>query len=126
MPIYEYKCENCGEITEKTTSIRNGEKGTIKCPKCREFLAHKIPSMFNSPCINRKDHNLKKEIIPESKESGKGHTIKMDSYSGIHIDEPVKNMEISDLNFKMSDTSSVSIHPKAKVKIKNCKFESEE
>ena len=126
MPIYEYKCENCEELFEKISSIENAAEQIIECPKCKKLLAHKIPSIFNSIYNNRNDDNLRKEKPNGSKEIGKGHTIKMGPYSGFHIDEPVKNMEISDLNFKMSDTSSFSVHPEAKVKIKNCKFESDE
>ena len=32
MPIYEYKCTNCGHIFEELRSISDGEGAT--CPKC--------------------------------------------------------------------------------------------
>ena len=33
MPIYEYACEKCGEVTEKLVSI-SGDNNEIDCPKC--------------------------------------------------------------------------------------------
>jgi len=33
MPIYEYKCVTCGEVTERSRSI-NFRDRPIECPKC--------------------------------------------------------------------------------------------
>jgi putative FmdB family regulatory protein len=33
MPIYEYKCERCGNITEKMESINNADS-VKECPVC--------------------------------------------------------------------------------------------
>jgi len=33
MPIYEYACENCGEITEKLVGI-SGDNTKTECAKC--------------------------------------------------------------------------------------------
>ena len=45
MPIYEYRCIECGEISEYLTSIRSSEK--IQCPKCRSEKLEKIISRSN-------------------------------------------------------------------------------
>jgi len=34
MPVYEFKCNNCGEVFSITMSIREKEKAEITCPKC--------------------------------------------------------------------------------------------
>jgi putative FmdB family regulatory protein len=34
MPTYEYRCLNCRKHFEIVISIREYEKGKVKCPKC--------------------------------------------------------------------------------------------
>jgi putative FmdB family regulatory protein len=34
MPTYEYRCMNCKKPFEVVMSIREYEKGKVKCPKC--------------------------------------------------------------------------------------------
>jgi len=48
MPIYEYKCENCGERFEKL--IYNDEK--IECPKCGSEKVRKLISLFTTSGIS--------------------------------------------------------------------------
>lgn len=43
MPIYEYKCDTCGWITDKMTSIK-GKRKTVPCDACGE-KARNIPSV---------------------------------------------------------------------------------
>ena len=38
MPVYEYHCDKCDREVTLTLSIREHEKGEIKCPKCGESL----------------------------------------------------------------------------------------
>jgi putative FmdB family regulatory protein len=119
MPIHDYICKNCGNVFEKL----NG--GTlIECPECKEKTAHKSPiARFSSPSIsNKKDKNIKEEEIRKNKSPTNGHVINMGPYSGMHFGENCKNAEISNLTFKKDDTSSISSHPEANLKIKNCKI----
>jgi putative FmdB family regulatory protein len=44
MPIFEYKCENCGKITEKFM-VENVK--TINCPSCNS-ISNKIFSVFGT------------------------------------------------------------------------------
>jgi putative FmdB family regulatory protein len=34
MPVYEYHCDKCEREVTLTLSIREHDKGPIKCPKC--------------------------------------------------------------------------------------------
>ena len=34
MPVYEYHCDKCEQEVTLTLSIREHDKGPIKCPKC--------------------------------------------------------------------------------------------
>ncbi len=34
MPVYEYHCDKCDREVTLTLSIREHDKGPIKCPKC--------------------------------------------------------------------------------------------
>jgi len=45
MPIYEYRCENCGESFEKLVKLsdRNAE---VECPACGSKNAKKALSLF--------------------------------------------------------------------------------
>jgi len=46
MPIYEYKCENCGEKFEARRNI--GDSDTeLKCPKCGKREPRSIFSTFS-------------------------------------------------------------------------------
>lgn len=48
MPIYEYKCENCGKKFEKL--IYSDEK--IECPKCGSEKVKKLISLFMTSGIS--------------------------------------------------------------------------
>ena len=52
MPIFEYKCQNCGHRFEELVL----EKEKIKCPKCGSHSLNKLFSTFNiSPKSNGKN-----------------------------------------------------------------------
>jgi len=47
MPIYEYRCEECGEKFEKL--VRLGTSSSeIECPKCRGRKVEKLISAFSA------------------------------------------------------------------------------
>ena len=50
MPIYEYKCKNCGEIFEKFQSL-GASNDNISCPKCNTPRPDRIFSAFSSSGI---------------------------------------------------------------------------
>jgi len=35
MPVYEYRCEKCGEIFSLTLPMKEHDKGGITCPNCK-------------------------------------------------------------------------------------------
>lgn len=45
MPIYEYKCQDCGNIFEKLTY----KEEEIECPYCSGKNIKKLISLFSSP-----------------------------------------------------------------------------
>lgn len=46
MPIFEYKCNNCGHVFEKIvfTTIVDKHKNTLNCPKCNAANSKKLIS----------------------------------------------------------------------------------
>ena len=50
MPIYEYKCSDCGEKFEKIVSFQSTRE--IKCPECSCDKVKKLISLFGSTSIN--------------------------------------------------------------------------
>lgn len=47
MPIYEYKCHNCGHLFEELQSM-NADPAKTKCPKCGALRSERILSAFSS------------------------------------------------------------------------------
>jgi len=45
MPIYEYKCEKCGEMFELRRGMADGD-GDISCPKCGAEKPRRVFSIF--------------------------------------------------------------------------------
>jgi putative FmdB family regulatory protein len=37
MPLYDFRCEKCGNIIERSMSFEESEKG-IKCPLCKDIM----------------------------------------------------------------------------------------
>jgi putative FmdB family regulatory protein len=48
MPVYEYQCDKCDREVTLTLSIREHEKGEIKCPKCGGKSLRPLLSAFMS------------------------------------------------------------------------------
>jgi putative FmdB family regulatory protein len=45
MPIYEYRCENCGKVFEKLTKACNRDE-EMECPVCGSKETRRIFSVF--------------------------------------------------------------------------------
>lgn len=39
MPVYDYKCENCGKLFEELVISYSVPDSEIKCPECGEYKA---------------------------------------------------------------------------------------
>lgn len=50
MPVFDYKCENCGEIFEELVVSSTTPDSEVKCPFCGE---HKSKKMISAPSIGR-------------------------------------------------------------------------
>jgi putative FmdB family regulatory protein len=48
MPVYEYHCDKCQREVTLTLSIREHEKGKVKCPKCGSKALRPLLSTFVS------------------------------------------------------------------------------
>ena len=46
MPVYEYHCDKCEQEVTLTLSIREHDKGPIKCPKCGGKALRPLLSAF--------------------------------------------------------------------------------
>jgi putative FmdB family regulatory protein len=46
MPIYDYKCEKCGESFSLVMSIKEKETKKVKCPKCNSSKVKPVYSGF--------------------------------------------------------------------------------
>ncbi len=46
MPIYEFRCAQCGEIFEKLF-MNSEENADLACPKCAAFTIEKVVSATN-------------------------------------------------------------------------------
>lgn len=45
MPIYEYRCKNCGHVFDKFQSI-GADNSTVECPKCSTPRPERLFSAF--------------------------------------------------------------------------------
>jgi len=45
MPIYEYKCNKCGEVFDEYRSFMSGDEG-VKCPKCGAGQPKRLISFY--------------------------------------------------------------------------------
>lgn len=48
MPTYEYHCDKCDRDVSLTLTLREHEKGDIKCPKCASKSLRPLLSTFMS------------------------------------------------------------------------------
>ena len=46
MPIYEYRCQECGHVVEKL--VRGGQEPKVQCPQCGSPKVHKAISLFST------------------------------------------------------------------------------
>ncbi len=51
MPIFEFKCSDCGEKFEKL--IFSSDKNKVKCPKCNSENVNKVFSVFASKGVSK-------------------------------------------------------------------------
>lgn len=49
MPIFEYKCDDCGEVFEELVS---GQTESVPCSKCKSDNVHRIISLISSKGIS--------------------------------------------------------------------------
>jgi putative FmdB family regulatory protein len=50
MPMYEYRCGDCGYAVERYAAGRTGSEKAEKCPKCGKTSLKKVFSTFASNC----------------------------------------------------------------------------
>ena len=50
MPMYEYKCESCGDALERYSAGKGGEADGGVCAKCGKGRMKKVFSTFASNC----------------------------------------------------------------------------
>jgi len=50
MPIYEFRCENCGHVFEEL--VRFGNDQGLKCPECGSTDTRKAVSLFGFSGVN--------------------------------------------------------------------------
>ena len=49
MPIYEYRCRDCGERFEELRSVRESESDEgLECPRCGERRVERLLSAFSA------------------------------------------------------------------------------
>lgn len=53
MPIYEYKCRKCGNITEYLVGVGKNE---IEEKVCRECGSENLYKIFSTTCVNSGDN----------------------------------------------------------------------
>ena len=77
MPIYDYKCPNCGCITEKMSSVVARNK-LILCPNCNTAMAITIGAPMISDTMRmgiKKPGTQFNDIMDNVKSSNPHHTI---------------------------------------------------
>jgi len=86
MPLYEYECQKCGHIFEKTQSIT--AEALKRCPKCRgkvqRLISPNVHVLFKGNgfyCTDYRSEEYKRKAKEEreaakpSKDKGKGDTV---------------------------------------------------
>ncbi len=46
MPVYEFRCEKCGETFTRVMSVKEREETKVVCPKCNEDKVKPVLSPF--------------------------------------------------------------------------------
>jgi len=52
MPMYEYKCDSCGNAFERYSAGKGGDDASGVCPKCGKATVKKVFSTFASTCCS--------------------------------------------------------------------------
>lgn len=52
MPLYEYKCQNCGQCFELLRHFTKADD-PVSCPKCGESIVNRLPSLVNAYSAGR-------------------------------------------------------------------------
>jgi putative FmdB family regulatory protein len=47
MPMYEYKCKQCGQVFERLRFVSEKDEKT-ECPHCRSTKTDRLPSRFST------------------------------------------------------------------------------
>lgn len=50
MPMYEYRCDSCGNSFERYSAGKTGESGAEACARCGKGTVKKVFSTFASNC----------------------------------------------------------------------------
>lgn len=64
MPIFEFKCTNCGEFIEVLVMGSSGDEEEIRCPKCDSQSFERVLSVSN--------HSMGGSISPSSSGASSG------------------------------------------------------
>ena len=46
MPMYEFKCDKCGEAFEELATLAEVEAGEVACPACESHEVERLMSTF--------------------------------------------------------------------------------
>jgi len=46
MPVYEYRCEKCGEKFQRVEHVAEHEAHQVRCPKCGSEQVNNVVSAF--------------------------------------------------------------------------------
>lgn len=73
MPIYDYKCENCGRFEY---SQRITEEPLSKCPKCQgkvqKLISHNVNILYKAPGFYTTDYNRSAEYKKAERDDASG------------------------------------------------------
>lgn len=58
MPMYEYKCDSCGKVSERYSVGKSESEGIGACPSCGAGSLKKIFSTFSSACCGNSGGSL--------------------------------------------------------------------
>lgn len=66
MPVFDYKCENCGKTFEEFVISYSTQDSEVKCPFCGE---HRAKKMISAPLVGKSSSS---NSIPNSRCSSTG------------------------------------------------------
>lgn len=68
MPIYEYRCLNCGHLFWKLCKV-SGKEQAPACPSCNSIKLEKLISGFNTRFYLEKAEDAGREMLKDLSES---------------------------------------------------------